>query len=35
MGPMIATLVSMAAVSTHQEVRRGTNWKIRADWAAL
>jgi hypothetical protein len=32
---MIATLVSMAAVSTLQVVRSGTSWKMKAVWAAL
>jgi hypothetical protein len=32
---MIATLVRMAVVSTPHVVRSGTNWKMKADWAAL
>jgi hypothetical protein len=31
---MIATLVKMTEVSTPQVARSGTNWKMRADWAA-
>ena len=34
-GPMIATLARMTAVSTRQVVKSGTSWKIKADWAAL
>jgi hypothetical protein len=33
-GPMSATLARMTDVSMPQVVRSGTNWKIRADWAA-
>ena len=35
MGPISATLVRIAAISTPQVVRSGTNWKMRAEAVAL